>query len=246
MIQRGRGVRCAGGGTTPPQAPGSALGRDGDRGAVLVVVLLVMMVLLSLGMVSMWLTTGNMRIASSMNMRAQTLYCAEAGIDRARAHLNTAPVGAISPFLNALLPGSGNALDDIPSAVDAAGKPNGVGAILVEPTGTLSNIAFPPASFGRTTGTAAAPQASQMGSYTVWIRNDLTDIRDGNYTLDTNSAVVIRSQCVAPDGRTTAAIEVTFVPPITPPTINMISECLDSGKNVDDANTNTVHCSRGS
>jgi hypothetical protein len=56
---------------------------------------------------------------------------------------------------------------------------------------------------------------------------------------------VIRSTCVAPDGRTTSAIELTFEPPISPPTINMISECLDSGKNVDDANTNTLHCSRG-
>lgn len=220
-------------------------GRSGDRGAVLVIVLLVMFVLLSLGMVSMWMTTGNLRIAASMNLRAQTLYCAEAGIERARAYLNSAPQDAISPFLTRLLPGNGYGLDDVPTGLDAAGKPNGVGAVLVDATGPVVDVAYPPASFERGTGTGAAPTAARMGTYTVWIRNDLTDARDGSLTVDTNMAVVIRSQCVAPDGRTTAAVEVTFVPPITPPTINMISECLDSGKNVDDANTNTLHCSRG-
>ena len=84
-----------------------------------------------------------------------------------------------------------------------------------------------------------------MGNYTVWIRNDLADLRDGNYLTDTNSSVVIRSQCVGTDGRTNTVLEATFVPPVVPPTINLISECLDSGKNVDDANTNTLHCSRG-
>jgi hypothetical protein len=222
-------------------------GRDqpADRGAVLIIVLLVMVVLLSLGMVSLWLTTGNIRIAASMSLRAQTLYCAEAGVERARAFLNTGPAGNLPPFLTTLLGGSGLALDDVPSTLDAAGKPVGVGAILLHAGTPLVGIPFPPASFARTAGTANAPTATQMGTYTVWIRNDLTDLRDGNFTVDSNSAVVIRSQCVAPDGRTTSAIEVTFLPPIAPPTINMISECLDSGKNVDDANTNTLHCTRG-
>jgi hypothetical protein len=217
----------------------------GDRGAVLIIVLLVMIVLMSLGMVSLWMTTGNIRIAASMSLRAQTLYCAEAGMERAKAYLNTAPAANTSPFLTAMLGGTGLALDDVPTGVDAAGKPLGVGAILVAGGTALVAIPFPPASFERTAGTANAPQATQMGAYTVWVRNDLTDLRDGRLTTDTNNSVVVRSQCVAPDGRTTAAIEVTFVPPIVSPTINMISECLDSGKNVDDANTNTLHCSRG-
>jgi len=217
----------------------------GDRGAVLIIVLMVMIVLLSLGMVSLWLTTGNIRIAASMSLRAQTLYCAEAGMERAKAVLNAGPAGNLPPFLTAMLPGTGLALDDVPAGLDAAGKPVGAGAIFRDGVTPLVAIPFPPASFERSAGTTNAPQATQMGSYTVWIRNDLTDLRDGNFVVDTNSAVVVRSQCVAPDGRTTAAIEVTFLPPISPPTINMISECLDSGKNVDDANTNTLHCSRG-
>ena len=116
-------------------------GRSSDRGAVLVIVLLVMFVLLSLGMVSMWMTTGNLRIAASMNLRAQTLYCAEAGIERARAYLNSAPQDAISPFLTRLLPGNGYGLDDVPTGLDAAGKPNGVGAVLVDPTGPVVDVA---------------------------------------------------------------------------------------------------------
>jgi hypothetical protein len=220
-------------------------GRRGERGAVLIIVLLVMITLLSLGMTSLWLTSGNLRVSSSMSMRSQTLYCAEAGIERARSFLNTAPSAGTATWLSTLLPGVAQAMDDIPSSVSALGKPNGVGAVLADAGGAMTNVAYPPPSFGRVVGSAEAPQVTQMGSYTVWIRNDITDLRDGNFTLDTNSAVVIRSQCVAPDGRTNTVLEATFVPPVVPPTINLISECLDSGKNVDDANTNTLHCSRG-
>ncbi|HEY0714168.1 MAG TPA: PilX N-terminal domain-containing pilus assembly protein, partial [Polyangia bacterium] len=188
-------------------------GRSGERGAVLVVVLLVMFVLLSLGMVSLWLSSSNLRIAASMNLRTQTLYCAEAGIDRARAYLNSANPAAVPAFLTRLLPGTNPTVDDIPSGLDISGRPNGVGAVLVDTTGALANVAYPPTSFERgASSTATAPVATTMGTYTVYIRNDLTDARDGNLLTDTNSSVVIRSQCVAPDGRTTSAIEVTFVP----------------------------------
>ena len=54
-----------------------------ERGAVLVVVLLVMMTLLSIGILSMRMTGGNMNVAANMNLRSQALYCAQAGIERA-------------------------------------------------------------------------------------------------------------------------------------------------------------------
>jgi hypothetical protein len=136
--------------------------------------------------------------------------------------------------------GTGQAQDNVPTGVDANGRPNGVGAVLVDATGALANVAYPPASFGRTTAAATL-----MGNYTVWIRNDLADIRQLNYTTDTNSTVIIRSQCLGPDGRTNATLEVTFIPPITTIVAALPSECLDTGKNNDDANTNTVHCTRG-
>ncbi len=215
-------------------------GRPSEGGAVLVIVLMVMLTLLSLGVMSIWLTGGNLQISGNMNQRAQTLYCAQAGIERARAFLNTAPASAISQFLTLHLAPTGQVKDNAPNGVDGAGKPNGIGAVLVDNVGPLANVAYPPASFGRTGNSATI-----MGSYTVWVRNDLADIRQGNYTTDTNNTVVIRSQCVAPDGRINTTVEVTVVPPLGMAWAPLAAECLDSGKNNDDANTNTVHCNRG-
>jgi hypothetical protein len=219
--------------------------RQPASGAVLLVVLLVMITLLSLGVMAIWLTGGNLQMSASMNLRAQTLYCAQAGIERAKEFLNTAPRANTSAFLTALLPATGNSRDNVPTAVDATGRPNGVGAVLVDDEGALVNVAYPPASFGRTATVAGAPTATTMGNYTVWIRNDLTDCRQGSFTIDTNSMVVIRSQCMAADGRTNSALEVTFIPPVGVAWSPLAAECLDSGKNNDDANTNTVHCNRG-
>jgi hypothetical protein len=199
-----------------------------------------MLTLLSLGVMAIWMTGGNMQISANMNLRTQALYCAQAGVERARAFLVTAPSGTVSQFLTARLAATGQAQDNVPTAVDAYGQPNGVGAVLVDGTGALANVAFPPASFGRTTATATV-----MGSYTVWIRNDLADVRQLSFTTDTNSTVIIRSQCVGPDNRTTATVEVTFIPQQTSASSPLAAECLDTGKNNDDANTNTVHCTRG-
>jgi hypothetical protein len=214
--------------------------RASDGGAVLVIVLMVMLTLLSLGVMSIWLTGGNLQISGNMNQRAQTLYCAQAGIERARAFLNTAPASAIPQFLSLHLAATGQVKDNVPTGVDASGKPNGVGAVLVDAVGPLANVAYPPASFGRTGNSSTI-----MGNYTVWVRNDLADIRQGSYVTDTNMTVVIRAQCVAPDGRINTTVEVTVVPPLGTVWAPLAAECLDSGKNNDDANTNTVHCNRG-
>src|SRR4051794_18560695 len=96
--------------------------RRRDGGAVPLLLLLVMVALLSLGIMSIWLTSGNLQISSSMNLRAQALYCAQAGIERARAYLNTANPAATSPFLEGLLPGRGQLLDDVPTTLDAKGQ----------------------------------------------------------------------------------------------------------------------------
>src|SRR5687768_4642370 len=99
----------------------------GERGAVLVVVLLVIFTLLSVGMLSIRLTGGNLNVAASMNLRSQALYCAQAGIERARAYLNRAPPDDVPGFLSNLLPSHGQALDDVPNSVDDDGMPVGVG-----------------------------------------------------------------------------------------------------------------------
>src|SRR5687768_7096444 len=155
-----------------------------------------MMTLLCLGVTSVWLTGGNLQMSASMNLRSQTLYCAQAGIERAKAHLNTAPSHAASAFLTGLLGGTGHSQDHVPTALDAQGQPNGIGAVLFDTTGALANVAYPPTSFGRQSVVNDMPVATQMGSYTVWIRNDLSESRQGAFLADTHGSVVVRSQCV--------------------------------------------------
>lgn len=230
--------------TQQPSSPGLSRSRGPrDRGAVLVIVMLVILGLLGLGVTALWLTTGNLQVGANMNLRAQALYVAEAGIERAREILN----GPVPPNVNALLAGSTPGLDNVPTSVDAAGRPNGIGAVLVDTAGVpLSNVAYPPATFGRTAGTANAPTATTMGTYTVWIRNDASELRQGLYTSDTNLAVVVRSRGLAPDGRTNVTLEVTLGPSpsnpgapgnpaLTPPVL------CNSGKNACDDNNSTQY-----
>jgi hypothetical protein len=182
--------------------------RHPEQGAVLVVVLLVMMTLLGLGVMTLWLTSANLQVGSTVNMRTQALYVAEAGLERARGLLNA----QTAPIVNTLLAGATPPHDDVPTGVDGAGFPNGVGAILREGATPLRNVTFPPNSFLRTGGTAESPISAVMGRYTVWIRNDQTEIRKGMYTADVNQQVVIRSRGVASDGRTNVVLEVTMLP----------------------------------
>lgn len=185
--------------------------RRKDSGAILVVVLMMMFVLLGLGMTGLWLTSGNLQVAGNMNLRGQALFAAEAGLERARALLNQ--TGAAAPNINQLLAGSTPAADNVPTAVDlVTGRPNGVGAILIDTGVALQNIQFPPASFNRNPGTVDNPRATLMGTYTVWVRNDLAELRQGRFTNDTNAAVTIRVQGIAMDGRTNVVVESTMGP----------------------------------
>jgi hypothetical protein len=217
--------------------------RDGERGAVLLVVLLVMLTLLGLGVMTLWLTSANLQVGSTVNQRTQALYVAEAGLERARAVLN-APT---APVLTTLLVGATAGYDDVPTALDANGYPNGVGAILRDGATSLRNISFPPASFGRSAGTADSPTATVMGTYTVWIRNDLAELRQGFYAVDGgNTTVTIRSRGVAADGRTNVVLEATMVPSgatLTTPgsaTAGLGNDCV-SGKNACDDNRSTQY-----
>ncbi len=120
--------------------------------------------------------------------------------------LNSLP----APNITTLLTGSGDAADDVPSTLDASGNPVGVGAILLDGTIVLKAVAFPPTSFKRDTGTATAPVSATMGTYTVWIRNDTAECRQGNYLNDANGSVRIRSRGLAPDNLTTVVLEVAM------------------------------------
>jgi hypothetical protein len=215
-----------------------------ERGAVLITVLLVMLALLGLGVMAMWMTTGNLQIGANTNLRNQALYVAEAGIEAVRNDLN----GATPRVLNTLLAGGKDvANDNIPSGagVDSAGLPNGIGAVyFYADNTTLTNVAFPPASFTRGSG---GNLSTTMGTYTVWIRNDTAELRKGgatgtNNTVDTNGIVVVRSRGVAPDGRTQVTLEVTMGPGTLPGAATTVtaaaaSVLCNSGKNACDENS---------
>ena len=214
--------------------------RNPQSGAVLVLVMMLMISLFGLGVTALWLTSGNLQVGTNVNQRMQALYCAEAGIERARSILNTNP----PPDVSALLKGAGNAEDDIPSKLDGSGNPVGVGAILMEGTSIISKVAFPPTTFKRGPGTANAPVSSTMGTYTVWIRNDTAECRRGNYLTDSNGAVIVRSRGLAPDNLTTVVLEVAMggAPggTVTAPTTSGAPVLCNSGKNACDDNSSTA------
>ena len=205
---------------------------------MLLTVLMVMLGLFALGVTALWMTGGNLQISANLNLRQQALYVAEAGVERARAVLNRS-----GSNVNAMLVGSNPGIDEVPTGVtEPGGVPNGVGALVVDGTVSLENVAHPPASFGRTPRDEfGAPRPTTMGNYTVWIRNDTTECRLGNFTADNNNSVLIRSRGVALDGRTTVVLEVTMGPtpgltgvPGTPPSAPLV--LCNSGKNACDDN----------
>jgi hypothetical protein len=192
--------------------------RQHERGAILVVVMLIMIVLLGLGMSGLFLTRSNVQMLTNTNLRNQALYVAEAGLERARDILN----GPVAPDLTALLGGSGhvaNPADEVPSALDAIyGLPVGRGAVLTDTAGVpLSSVSYPTSvAHGEAVpGNPRVTLNSLMGIYTVYIRNDNAECRMGKFTVDGaaaggNQIVVIRSEGTASDGRTIVVLEMTM------------------------------------
>jgi hypothetical protein len=205
-------------GPASPHAYRLRRGLPAEHGAVLVVVMLIMIVLLGLGMSGLFLTRSNLQMATNTNLRNQALYVAEAGLERARDILN----GPVSPDLTALLGGAGHApnpADEIPTQVDAVnGLPVGRGAILTDTSGAaLLKISYPTSVYHAepVPGNPDGLNAGLMGMYTVYIRNDVAECRQGRFTIDGeaaggNQVVVIRSEGTALDGRTTVVLEMTM------------------------------------
>lgn len=212
------------------------MARERERGAVLIVVLLVLVALLGVGVTGLWLTRSTVQIGANIALRNQALYMAEAALERARWWLNASNTPDVE--LDRQLQGTGHALDNIPNGIDSAGRPNGVGAIFVDGDGPLANVDFPPPEFGR----------PSIGRYTVWIRNDTAECRmntaQANYTNDNNYSVVLRAVAVMRDGRTQAVIEVTVGPPgdgsALPGGGTINDQLCYSGKNSCDASNNVA------
>ena len=110
--------------------------RRPDSGAVLLMMMLLVIGLLGLGITGLWLTSGNLQVQANNNLRAQALLVAEAGIERARAVLNA------GVNIDQMLGGQNASVDEVPTGLDAAGRPNGVGAVFMDAAVPLRNVAF--------------------------------------------------------------------------------------------------------
>jgi hypothetical protein len=201
-------------------ADNSVAGRNGQAGAVLVIVMLAMIGLLGIGLTGVFLTGGNVQIAANTNLRNQALYVAEAGLERARDILN----GPSQVDFPAMLGGTGHVAyvaDEIPHSLDTRGQPIGRGAIMRDAAGVpLYKVSYP-TTVSRTEpipgdNPNGAPNAF-MGSYTVYVRNDTAECRMGKYVVDGsdvngNQMLVVRSEGTGFDNRTLVVLEVVMGP----------------------------------
>ena len=208
--------------------------RQSERGAVLLVVLFLTIALLGLGMTGLYLASNSLRMVTNINLSNEARVVAEAGIEHARAILfdRSRPLP-----LPALLAGSGIAADEVPSSTGRClGEDRG--AVLVDlqaatPTPLLS-VAYPHISRRADLPSYASRDVSStLGTYTVYIRQDLADCRMGNFACDfvpdagastygstscsppsglpdPNRYVVVRSEGVAVDGVSKEVVEVTY------------------------------------
>lgn len=209
--------------------------RRTDTGAILIVVLVLVVSLLGLGMTGLFLTNTNMQMNANINLRNQALVVAEAGLERAKYALNHPN----PPDVHGLLKGFSLNEDEVPSSLDPhLGTPVGRGAIFVDQMSqgctssgcALLNVPYPGIDrSGDLPDSSGAVRARSMGTYTVYIRQDLADMRMGNYQCEhtpgldggcappsgapqPNGAVVVRSEGVAYDNRTRVVLEMTMTP----------------------------------
>jgi Tfp pilus assembly protein PilX len=170
--------------------------RKTDKGAILMVVLIVMIALLGLGMTGLFLTSGSIQMNTNINLRNQALVVAEAGIERARGILNNQTVVPPIPGMLAGSTSPVNPADEVPTSVaDCQGARRG--AILVDqittgcatsPTPancTLQGVPYPSSVDRNDLPALAGPVArSTLGTYTVFIRQDQADCRMGNFNCE--------------------------------------------------------------
>jgi len=187
---------------------------------VLVIVMLAIIGLLGIGLAGVFLTGGNLQVAANTNIRNQALYVAEAGLERARDILN----GPSQIDFPAMLGGVGHVAhpaDEIPTAINSKGQPNGRGAILRDAAGVALYQVSYPTSVSRTEAIPGdnpngAPNAF-MGSYTVYVRNDTAECRMGKFVIDGaavngNQTVVVRSEATGFDKTTSVVLEIVMGP----------------------------------
>ena len=202
--------------------------RQQDRGAILMVVLIVMIALLGLGMTGLFLTSGSIQMNTNINLRNQALVVAEAGIERARGVLNNPNwLPPIPGMLTAFGTPTANE-DDIPGNT-ASCQGEARGAVLVDKITEgcqsavckLKDVPFP--SLDRTSdlpNSALKVARPTMGTYTVFIRQDPGDCRMGNFTCERVSVATATGTGTASNTAVGTDTATTCSPPVGLPAPN--------------------------
>lgn len=156
--------------------------RRRDAGYTLMVSMMVIFALIGAGVAAAWLTSMGTSVSSNLNNRQAALNAATAGIHHARQilanYLNgvTPCVGHTKPW-NCVMAGQGHAKDALPTM----SKPGNVGAIVWDGVTPLVDVVYPgtPCSVETdcdATGGRCVAGRCNLGTYTVWVRNDPADI----------------------------------------------------------------------
>jgi Tfp pilus assembly protein PilX len=169
-----------------------------QSGSVLVLALLVTLVILGVGLVAMWLSSSGMKMSGNITRRQEAMYAAEAGLEHARAILQT-----------------NNAWGPLISTPCLSGEPpndytGGKGPVLCDGATALYNYSL---LQGSSTTLSKAQLQSKL-TYTVFIRNDPEEVQStlGSASPvsqwdDQDSRVVVRSEGRGRDGLSFFAVE---------------------------------------
>jgi hypothetical protein len=197
--------------------------KTSNKGAALVIVLLIIVLLTGLGLLGIYLSQTSTRMVGNINLATEAQMVAESGLDRAQAVLFDHTL----PSITVILSGTGRPEDDIPSDPSRCSEAHG--AILIDyrqnPPHPLVNIPSPPIDRNLDLPVESGLVSPSMGTFTVWIRQDQVDCRSGNYLCDyahdseecsspsnaptPNGYVVVRSEAIGKDGITKAIVEKT-------------------------------------
>ena len=183
-----------------------------DRGSALIIALFTAVVLSGLGLGLLMLTDTESAIAANYRAGNQTLYAADAAVERALADILTAPnwndilngatrSGFVDTTLRPTLP-SNLALDLI--ALTAAMQATSDATAMFGPSTTQLRLF----AYGKLSAMASANLISSDEYVVVWISDDPAD-GDGDPAADANGVITVLSHAIGPYG-SSRTVEVTL------------------------------------
>jgi hypothetical protein len=146
-----------------------------------------------------------------------------------------------------LLAGKGHASDKLPTT----GTPINWGAIVYDGTTALFDLQYPPNNCTADSDCASGIKCvssvcdGPLGRYTVWIRNDISDINkaanavsNAQFLVDTNAQVIVRAEGYDPAKGSTVVVEAGVSTASTAG--SGVPPELTFGKNIDQTGSNSI------